>query len=217
MTERALDIFSSKTETVELIETGAVLLRGFARDKAPALVEAINRIAAAALFRQMVTPGGFRMSVAMTNCGEWGWITDRKGYRYAAEDPESGLPWPAMPDVFRGLAACAADAAGFPRFAPDSCLVNRYVPGARMSLHQDRDEADFAEPIVSVSLGLSARFLWGGAQRRDRPRRFLLESGDVVVWGGPARLFFHGIDTVDDGADPLIGPCRYNLTFRMAR
>jgi alkylated DNA repair protein (DNA oxidative demethylase) len=201
----------------EILEPGAHLLRGFACDEAAALVEAIGRIAAAAPFRNMVTPGGFAMSVAMTNCGGFGWTTDRKGYRYQARDPESDRPWPAMPQGFAELTARAADAAGFADFAPDSCLINRYVPGARMSLHQDKDEADFAAPIVSVSLGLPATFLWGGARRGGRPRRLRLESGDVVVWGGPARLFFHGVDPLAEGEDPLTGGCRYNLTFRKAR
>jgi alkylated DNA repair protein (DNA oxidative demethylase) len=164
----------------------------------------------------MVTPGGFRMSVAMTNCGTAGWITDRRGYRYAAIDPESGEAWPAMPPLFADLASRAAAAAGFPGFAPDACLVNRYEPGARLTLHQDKNERDFSAPIVSVSLGLPAIFLWGGTERRDRRRRIALESGDVVVWGGPARLVYHGVDELDDGDHPLTGRCRVNLTLRQA-
>lgn len=194
-----------------------MLLRGFASDAAAALVAEIDRIATVAPFRNMITQGGFRMSVAMTSCGPLGWITDRKGYRYADADPETALPWPAMPARFGDLARRAAAAAGFADFAPDSCLINRYVAGARMSLHQDKDEADFGAPIVSVSLGVPATFLWGGAKRADRPRRLRLESGDVVVWGGPARLTFHGIDTLAAGTDPITGDCRYNLTFRKAR
>jgi alkylated DNA repair protein (DNA oxidative demethylase) len=204
-------------EAKEILEHGAVLLRGFARDAAAALIEEIDRIADVAPFRNMVTPGGFRMSVAMTNCGQFGWITDRKGYRYAATDPGSGRAWPAMPPRFRDLAGRAAAAAGFAGFAPDSCLINRYVAGTRMSLHQDKDEADFAAPIVSVSLGLPAIFLWGGAKRGDKPRRLHLDSGDVVVWGGPARLNFHGVDTLAEGADARTGNCRFNLTFRKAK
>lgn len=198
------------------LDPGAVLLPGFALGDAPALVAAIAAIAAAAPFRRMETPGGRRMSVAMTNAGDLGWTTSRRGYRYASADPESGAAWPAMPEVFAGMATRAAAAAGFPRFVPDACLVNRYAPGARMALHQDRDEADLSQPIVSVSLGLPARFLWGGAQRADRPRRLPLAHGDVVVWGGPARLTFHGIDTLAGGEDPLTGAARYNLTFRKA-
>ena len=203
----------SSEQNIESLEPGAVLLRGFANGEAASLVDEIERIADAAPFRNMVTPGGFAMSVAMTNCGAFGWITDRKGYRYGDIDSDSGKTWPAMPEAFRDLARRAADAAGFDGFAPDSCLINRYVPGAKMSLHQDKDETDFAAPIVSVSLGLPGIFLWGGAKRSDRPRRLRLESGDVVVWGGPARLRFHGVDTVAEGE----APCRYNLTFRKAK
>jgi DNA oxidative demethylase len=208
-----VDLFQSAEMNDAWLEPGAMLLRGFARDAAAALIAAVERTAAAAPFRHMITPGGFAMSVAMTNCGQFGWITDRKGYRYSAVDPESGKAWPAIPAGFRDLAVRAAEFAGFTGFAPDSCLINRYVAGARMSLHQDKDEADFAAPIVSVSLGLPATFLWGGTKRSDKPRRFRLESGDIVVWGGPARLNFHGVDTVADGD----GPCRYNLTFRRAK
>jgi alkylated DNA repair protein (DNA oxidative demethylase) len=164
----------------------------------------------------MVTPGGYSMSVAMTNCGAAGWVTDRSGYRYTAEDPSTGRPWPPMPDAFSTLAREAASAAGFLDFTPDACLINRYEPGARMSLHQDRDERDFTAPIVSVSLGLPALFLWGGAKRSERPRRIPLIHGDVVVWGGPARMTFHGVQPLPDGVHPLTGAVRYNLTFRKA-
>ena len=201
---------------IETIAPGAFWLRGFAGDNAAALLRAIEAIAAAAPFRNMVTPGGFTMSVAMTNCGTAGWITDRRGYRYAATDPVTDKPWPAMPKLFAELAAHAAAAAGFAGFAPDACLVNRYEPGARMSLHQDKDERDFAQPIVSISLGLPATFLFGGLKRSDRPQRLKLASGDTVVWGGPARQVFHGIDPLPAGADPLTGACRYNLTLRKA-
>lgn len=156
------------------------------------------------------------MSVAMTNCGRAGWVTDHTGYRYAATDPKSGRPWPVMPASFLRLAAAAAETAGFAGFVPDACLVNRYEPGTKLSLHQDRNERDMAAPIVSVSLGLPAVFLWGGLIRAERPRRLRLESGDVAVWGGPARLTFHGVDTLDDGEHPLTGACRFNLTLRKA-
>lgn len=201
----------------EKLADGAVLLRGFAAADAPALLEGIARIAAAAPFRHLVTPGGFRMSVAMTNCGGLGWVSDRRGYRYDPADPETGRPWPAMPAPFAALAARAAEAAGFPGFAPEACLVNRYEPGARLTLHQDRDEGNLAHPIVSVSLGVPATFLFGGAERKDRPRRVRVEHGDVAVWGGPSRLAFHGIDTLKQGHHPLTGALRYNLTFRRAR
>ncbi|HXR86624.1 MAG TPA: DNA oxidative demethylase AlkB [Stellaceae bacterium] len=203
-------------EPGETIMPGALWLRGFVGGEADALLRAIERIAAAAPFRNMTTPGGFTMSVAMTNCGTAGWLTDRRGYRYAETDPVSEKPWPAMPPVFTDLAARAATAAGFADFAPDACLINRYEPGARMSLHQDKDERDFTQPIVSISLGLPATFLFGGLKRSDRPKRLRLESGDVVVWGGPARRVFHGVDPLPTGAHPLTGACRYNLTLRKA-
>jgi len=192
------------------------VLRGFARHGAAALVDAVTEIAAAAPFRNMVTPGGFRMSVAMTNCGRAGWITDRKGYRYEPTDPLTGRAWPLISRSFRDLAADAANAAGFPGFEPDACLINRYEPGTRLSLHRDENERDLTAPIVSVSLGLPAVFLFGGKSRSDRPRRIALESGDVVVWGGPDRLVYHGVAPLAEGNDPLTGQCRINLTFRKA-
>jgi DNA oxidative demethylase len=196
---------------------GAVLLRGLARPVESDLIAALRDIAEQAPFRHMMTPGGHQMSVAMTNCGSAGWVTDRTGYRYDANDPESGKPWPQMPPSFRELAAQAADRARFGAFSPDACLINRYQPGARMSLHQDRDETDLGAPIVSVSLGLPAIFLFGGMKRSDKPRRFRLEHGDIAVWGGPARLAFHGVAPLADGEHALIGRQRINLTFRKAR
>lgn len=204
-----------KSSGVQL-DDGAMLLGGFAQPLDSALLAALAGVAGTAPFRQMVTPGGWSMSVAMTNCGTVGWVTDRSGYRYDAIDPESGQPWPEMPAVFTELAASAAAAAGFPGFVPDACLINRYAPGARLSLHQDRDERDFSQPIVSVSLGLPATFLWGSQKRADRPRRVPLIHGDVVVWGGPARMTFHGVHTLKDGHDPQTGNVRYNLTLRRA-
>ena len=192
------------------------MLRGFARREAAPLVAAVTEIIAAAPFRNMVTPGGFRMSVAMTNCGRAGWVTDRKGYRYEFVDPMTGREWPPMPPSFRRLASAAAEAAGFAGFEPDACLINRYEPGTRLSLHRDENERDLAAPIVSVSLGLPALFLFGGTSRGDRPRRVPLESGDVVVWGGPSRLVYHGVAPLAEGNDPLVGRCRINLTFRKA-
>jgi alkylated DNA repair protein (DNA oxidative demethylase) len=196
-----------------LIE-GAALLRGFAGPHESALLAAVQEVTAAAPFRHMVTPGGQKMSVAMTNCGDSGWVSDRRGYRYDPLDPATGNSWPPMPDVFRRLAIDAAADAGFEAFDPDVCLINRYEPGTRLSLHQDKDERDFAAPIVSVSLGLPAVFLFGGLSRSDRPRPIRLESGDVAVWGGPARLVYHGIAPLADGDHPLTGRCRINLTFR---
>jgi DNA oxidative demethylase len=214
------DLFASVADmrpSQELMADGAVLLRGFAKPFEADLLAALRDIAAQAPFRHMVTPGGHQMSVAMTNCGGAGWVTDRTGYRYDASDPETGKPWPAIPLSFRELAEQAADRAGFRGFSPDACLINRYQPGARMSLHQDRDENDFSAPIVSVSLGLPAIFLFGGLKRSDRPRRFRLEHGDIAVWGGPARLVFHGVAPLADGEHGLLGRQRINLTFRKAR
>ena len=202
--------------TVERLSGAAVVLRRFARDKLLALIAVVNEITAGAPFRNMITPGGFRMSVGMTNCGRAGWVTDRKGYRYELVDPITGNPWPPMPDAFRHLAVNAAVVAGYPSFEPDACLINLYEPGTRLSLHRDENERDLTAPIVSVSLGLPAIFLFGGNSRSDRPRRIPLEGGDVVVWGGPDRLVYHGVAPLADGNDPLTGNRRINLTFRKA-
>lgn len=203
-------------QTQEPLEDGAVLLRGFAAAEAPVLLEAVEQIAAQAPFRHLITPGGYRMSVAMTNCGPLGWVSDRSGYRYDPVDPDSGRAWPPMPEPFRRLAAGAASQGGFANYQPDACLINRYELGAKLSMHIDKDERDAIAPIVSVSLGLPAVFLWGGKRRADRPRRIRLESGDVVVWGGPARFIYHGVAPLPDGVHPLTGQCRINLTFRKA-
>lgn len=213
------DLFSESLQGSDGIERlplceGATLLRHFCEAEAPALLDAIRSVIAQAPFRQMVTPGGFLMSVAMSNCGRVGWVTDESGYRYDACDPQTGQPWPTMPEPLGQLAGRAAAAAGFKDFVADACLINRYAPGARMSLHQDKNEKDFSAPIVSVSLGLPATFLFGGARRADRPARLPLAHGDVVVWGGPARLFYHGVAPLADGEHPLTGRCRLNLTFR---
>lgn len=209
------ELFDDEVRDVPLAP-GALVLGGFARPVEEALLAALARVVEAAPLRHMVTPGGHRMSIAMTNCGVAGWVTDLHGYRYDRRDPESGRPWPPMPEAFADLATRAAARAGFPGFAPDACLVNRYEPGGRLSLHQDRNERDFAAPIVSVSLGLPAVFLWGGERRADAPRRVRLVHGDVVVWGGPARLRFHGVMPLEDGHHPRLGACRVNLTFRKA-
>jgi alkylated DNA repair protein (DNA oxidative demethylase) len=212
------DLFDS-AEVVparEEIAEGAMLLRGFARPIQHDLLTAIDGIVAQSPFRHMVTPGGHQMSVAMTNCGSLGWVTDQTGYRYDAIDPATGRPWPDMPPIFRELAGQAAAQAGFAGFRPEACLVNRYEPGARLSLHQDRDEENYDAPIVSVSLGLPATFLWGGVRRADRPVRYRLAHGDVVVWGGPSRLTFPGVAPLADGEHALLGRKRVNLTFRKA-
>jgi alkylated DNA repair protein (DNA oxidative demethylase) len=200
----------------EVLGAGTAVLSGFAIDAENELLASLHRVVEQSPFRHMVTPGGFRMSVAMTNCGGLGWVTDRSGYRYTQIDPETGRPWPDMPIAFRELAVRAASDAGFPDFNPDSCLINRYEPGAKMSLHQDRNERALEHPIVSVSLGLPATFLFGGPERGDKTQRIRIEHGDVVVWGGPARLFFHGIAPLKDGKHDLVGGVRYNLTFRNA-
>jgi len=198
----------------ERLGEGAVLLRRFAAADGPLLLEEVTQIARSAAFRHLVTPGGYTMSVAMTNCGRVGWVSDRTGYRYDPKDPETRAPWPPMPPAFLDIAARAAAEAGFEQYDPDACLINRYVAGAKLSLHQDRDEKDAWAPIVSVSLGLSAVFLWGGKRRSDPVRRLRLESGDVAVWGGPARFVYHGVAPLKEGWHPLTGTARINLTFR---
>ena len=204
-------------EPVDLtLDAGAVVLVGFARPVDEALVDALRAVAAGAPFRHMVTPGGRRMSVAMTSCGDVGWVSDASGYRYATHDPLTGSRWPAMPPPFTDLARDASRRAGFEGFAADACLINRYEPGAKLSLHQDKDERDYDAPIVSVSLGLPAVFLFGGLHRSEPTRRVPLSHGDVVVWGGPSRLRYHGVLPLAEGTHPLTGPHRFNLTFRKA-
>jgi alkylated DNA repair protein (DNA oxidative demethylase) len=195
---------------------GAVLLRGYALPRETELLAAIETVSAAAPFRHMMTPGGYTMSVAMTTCGAVGWVTDRKGYRYSPTDPTSGKPWPPMPAAFQALATEAAAEAGYRGFGPDSCLINRYEPGTKLSLHQDQDEEDYTQPIVSVSLGLPATFLFGGLKRGDPTAKYPLQHGDIAVWGGPSRLFFHGVATLKEGTHPQLGRKRINLTFRRA-
>jgi alkylated DNA repair protein (DNA oxidative demethylase) len=213
------DLFGSLSNVEswqEPLAPGAIVLHGFAAPYESALLGALQETIVQAPFRRMVTPGGFRMSVAMTNCGPLGWITDRTGYRYDAVDPVSGRAWPPMPDCFSRLAMNAAAQAGFSAFVPDACLINRYEPGTRLSLHQDKDERDFIQPIVSVSLGIPAVFLFGGLKRTDKPGRVLLTHGDVVIWGGPARLCYHGVLPLKGNCHPLLGRQRINLTFRKA-
>jgi DNA oxidative demethylase len=211
------DLFRGETFSgCEIFDPGAFLLPGFALNEAPACIRWVDEIATHSPYRGMATPGGHIMSVTTTSCGSAGWVSDANGYRYARSDPDTGRSWPAIPDTLATLARQAAALAGFAAFSPDACLINRYAPGARMSLHQDKNERDFTQPIVSVSLGLPAVFLWGGARRADRPRRLHLSHGDVVVWGGPARMRFHGVEPVPDGDHPLTGRCRINLTFRKA-
>lgn len=209
-------LFDTEAPAREALGEQALLLRGYALSAAPMLLQAIAAIERLAPTRQMQTPGGFTMSVATTNCGDWGWTSDRRGYRYRQDDPLSGQPWPALPAAMRALAHDAAAQAGFAGFAPDACLINRYSPGARLSLHQDKNERDFSAPIVSVSLGIDAVFLFGGMTREARPRRVLLRHGDVAVWGGIDRLRYHGVAPLVQACHPLLGAQRINLTFRKA-
>jgi DNA oxidative demethylase len=216
MTMNLFDSLVDVEPRQEQLAPGALVLRQFALPEQAALLPALKDIIARAPLRHMITPGGFRMSVAMTNCGSLGWVSDSSGYRYDPADPLSGKPWPPMPEAFLKLATRAAAHAGFNEFTPDACLINRYEPGARLTLHQDKNEQDYDQPIVSVSLGLPAVFLFGGLTRAGRPNRVPLTHGDVVVWGGPARLRYHGVRALEEGHHPFMGDCRINLTFRKA-
>ncbi|MBO1110545.1 DNA oxidative demethylase AlkB [Bordetella petrii] len=211
-----LELFEPAAPARIALGPAATLLQGWALPHVDALLPALDAVLAAAPPRHMETPGGFRMSAALSNCGALGWTSDRHGYRYTRLDPQTGRPWPAMPAPFLRLAQDAAEAAGFAGFLPDACLVNRYVPGARMSLHQDKNERDFGAPIVSVSLGIAAVFLFGGSRRGDPARRVPLQHGDVVVWGGPDRLRYHGVLPLKEANHPRLGAARVNLTFRLA-
>jgi len=207
----------SQTEaSKEMLCPRAVMLRKFAQKYETELFAGLREVTAKAPFRHMITPGGFRMSVAMTNCGAFGWIANETGYRYDRVDPETNATWPEMPDCFLKLASSAATEVGFDEFLPDACLINRYEPGSKLSLHQDKNERDFEQPIVSVSLGVSAMFLFGGSRRNDDTERIPVEHGDVIVWGGPARLRYHGVMALKEGFHPLAGGRRFNLTFRKA-
>jgi alkylated DNA repair protein (DNA oxidative demethylase) len=216
-----MDLFDDLPTPSELacvaIAPGAVLLRGLGRDGDMALLQAVESVIAQAPLRHMQTPGGYTMSVATTSCGALGWVSDPQGYRYAARDPLTDQPWPAMPHCLLELAQRAAAQAGYANFQPDACLINQYLPGAKLSLHQDKDEKDLSAPIVSLSLGLPAVFLFGTPQRKDRPQRHRLVHGDVVVWGGPSRLAYHGVQPLEEGQHALLGRKRINLTFRRAR
>jgi alkylated DNA repair protein (DNA oxidative demethylase) len=215
-----MDLFDDLPTPPELacvpIAPGAALLRGLARDGEAALLRAVEAVIAQAPLRHMETPGGYTMSVATTSCGALGWVSDPHGYRYSARDPHTGQPWPAMPAGLLELAQRAAAQAGYDNFQPDACLINQYLPGAKLSLHQDKDEKDLSAPIVSLSLGLPAVFLFGTPQRKDRPQRYRLVHGDMVVWGGPSRLAYHGVQPLEEGVHALLGRRRINLTFRRA-
>lgn len=209
-----MDLFDT-SERQEILKD-VILLRGFVAPVENAVLPALASVIKMAPFRNMMTPGGFPMSVATTSCGDWGWVSDKKGYRYAATDPLTGKSWPQMPASFKQLARQAASVAGFSNFAPDACLINCYQPGARMGLHQDKDERDFSQPIVSVSLGIPALFQMGGFKRGDKAMKLPLYHGDILVWGGESRLRFHGVLPVKAGDHPALGECRINLTFRKA-
>ena len=200
----------------EQIGEQSYVLRGYALPWLERVLPELRAVLVQSPFRHMVTPGGFTMSAALSSCGALGWTTSPQGYRYSPLDPERQQPWPSMPAVLRELAINAASAAGFDGFAPDACLINRYVPGARMSLHQDKNERDYNAPVVSLSLGLPAVFLFGGHQHSDKTQKISLFHGDVAVWGGVDRLRFHGVLPIKEGAHPRMGPQRINLTFRTA-
>lgn len=214
MIQSDLDLFGHQPQR---LASHTVLLPGFALAEIEAVLDALRPVLRAAPFRHMRTPGGLHMAVALTNCGAQGWVSDEQGYRYSPTDPKTGLPWPAMPQALLDLADRAACAAGFDGFVPDACLINHYVPGTRLTLHQDRDERDFGQPIVSLSLGLPAVFLFGGLQRSDRTQRIPLSHGDVLVWGGEDRLRYHGVMPIKPGVHPRMGERRINLTLRKAR
>jgi DNA oxidative demethylase len=210
------ELIAPQDPTREIMADGAVLLHGMALSLDRDLLAALNDITTRSPFRRMVTPGGYTMSVAMTNCGMAGWVTDRAGYRYDAIDPETSYPWPPIPNCFLELAIAAAMEAGYPDFLPDACLINRYEPGALLSLHQDKNERDFSSPIVSVSLGLPATFQFGGLKRNHPVKKFALGHGDIAVWGGSSRLCYHGVRELKDGYHQTMGRMRINLTFRRA-
>ena len=216
----AFDFGETPAAAGEMLRPGVWLARGRLRAAAPELLAAVAGVLALSPLRRMYTPGGRPMAVTMSNCGDFGWVTDRRGYRYTAEDPLRGAPWPTLPACLYAAAVSAAAAAGFAGFLPDACLINHYAPGAGMGLHQDRDEADFSQPIVSFSFGLPAVFLLGGDTRGARREKIRLEQGDVLVWGGPARLLFHGVAPVHPAPGPLLPAGlalgRLNLTFRRA-
>lgn len=215
----SLSLFPSepRTRAIEPLGSGAAILRAQVQGEEAPILRAVEEIAAQSPFRHLITPGGHRMSVAMTNCGALGWVSDRRGYRYAAIDPLTGKPWPSMPAAFAQLAAKAAQLVGYSRYAPEACLINRYEPRTQLSLHVDQDEEDASAPIVSVSLGTSATFLWGGLRRADRPKRIAVHSGDIVVWGGESRFIYHGVAPLAEQWHPLTASMRINLTFRTVR
>ena len=212
-----MDLFSDNATLTsqKLLSSHAIWLQGYALKEEQLLLAALNAVLKIAPLQHMTTPNGI-MSVQTTSCGRLGWVSDRHGYRYSPVQPTNGKPWPPMPDIFSELARTAAETAGFSHFQPDACLINRYQPGSKMGLHQDKDEEDFSQPIVSVSLGIPATFLFGGLKRRDPVVKIPLQHGDVVVWGAVDRLRYHGVMPVMPDQHPLLGRFRFNLTFRKA-
>lgn len=204
-------------DDTRLLPDGAEMLRAFGQPYLADIKTALDDVLVQAPTRHMITPGGHKMSVAMTNCGDFGWVSGPSGYAYLDRDPLTGRHWPNMPEVFMALALDAAARAGYPLFTPDACLINLYVPGTRLSLHQDKNERDFDHPIVSVSLGLPATFEIGGLKRSDPVQLVPMRHGDVLVWGGPSRLAFHGVRTIRKGIHPEYGAQRLNLTFRRSQ
>lgn len=211
-----MDLFEQLLPSKQEIIKDVYLLKGLALENEALILADLAQVIVQAPLRHMITPGGFAMSVAMTNCGDLGWVTDRQGYRYTSHDPVSNQPWPVMPTSFKQLATEAANQAGFKGFEPDACLINQYKIGARMSLHQDKNELDFKQPVVSVSFGIPAVFQFGGLARADKTIKIPLNHGDVVVWGGEARLRYHGVLPLKENHHPALGDYRINMTFRKA-
>jgi DNA oxidative demethylase len=213
-----VDLFDDLPLLAEDLHTvlapGAVLMRAFGRADDVDILQAVESVIAQAPLRHLQTPGGYTMSIQTTRCGSMGWVSEPGGYRYAPSNPSTRAPWPAMPQCLLDFAVRAATEAGYPDFVPDSCMINQYLPGNKLGLHQDRDERDLRAPVVSLSLGLPAIFLFGGLQRTGKTQRYRLAHGDVVVWGGPSRLAFHGVLPVADGDHALVGRRRVNVTFR---
>jgi DNA oxidative demethylase len=211
-----MDLFFGQTAETIPLAPGAYYLPGFALPGMDTLWRCVQQQMAATPPQQMMTPMGYLMSVGTMSMGSWGWVSDAQGYRYSAINPSNNQPWPPLPAAILQLAADAAEKAGYPHFVPDSCLINVYTPGSKMGLHQDKNERDFSQPIISVSLGIPAIFLFGGAKRSDKPARILLQHGDVVVWGGASRRFYHGVAAIKPHAHSLTGNLRINLTLRKA-
>lgn len=206
------DLFSNNRPPIEEIYPDLFVLANFV-DTNPLMVQ-VERITKVSPFRKMMTPNGHYTGVALTNCGDFGWTSDRNEYRYSSSDPLNNQPWLAIPESFKALAKNAAHVAGFKDFEPDACLINQYLIGTKLGSHQDKNEKDFSQPIVSVSIGLSAVFQIFGNQRAGQAINYRLYDGDVVVWGNSARLCYHGVRTLS--AAELDPTCqqRINITFR---